>query len=196
MGMTGHRLALGCILLFATARLQALDLTPETSERILEGVHIPVVLFHDSDKIYAFQPPTGWHSSGGETNLTYFPAERADASMKLCVIKHAPGAPAIANIPSPDLIKWSQSRLPADAEDIQVLAENPNVFALEGKSARELVFSYKAGGQRFQTSVALLDWSEREQFAAIITARAADFQIVYSAANGSLFSWTKRTTGS
>ena len=196
MGMIVRRLVFGCTLLLAAERLQALDLTPESSERILEGVHIPLVLFHDSDTSYTYQPPNNWRSSGGGTAITFFPVEQAEALMKLQVIKHAPGTHAIADIPSEDFVKWSRSRLPANAEDIKVVSENPNVFALAGKPARELVFSYKAGGQRFQTSVAALDWNERELFTAVVTALSTDFPTVYSAANGSLFSWTKRENGS
>jgi len=188
---------LGCtLLLTAATRLQALDLTPETSERILEGVHIPLVLFHDSDKSFTYQPPANWRSSGGGTSVTFYPAEPAEASMKLRVIKHTAGAPAIANVSSEDLAKWSRSQLPANAEDLKVVSEGPNAFAIYGKSARELVFSYKVGGQRFQASVGVLDWNEREQFVAIVTAHGPDFSIVYSTAIGSLGSWTKRESGS
>jgi hypothetical protein len=188
----GSKLLLAFSLLLGAAPLRALDLTPEQSERILEGVHIPILLFHDPAGDFAYQPPDKWHYSGGGAVITFYPAEVSNASMKICVAKHARGTAEIATVPSADLAKWSQSYLPADAEDLKQLAENPNPFMLNGKGSRELIFSYKASGQRLQTSVAVLDWTDREHVVVVVTARSSDFLAVHSDANGSLFSWTLR----
>ena len=91
--------------------------------------------------------------------------------------------------------KWCQQNyVPADAQEVKLTDENPSPFMLNGKPSREFVFTYKATGKQFQTSVALLDWSEREHFTVVVTARAADFKNVHGTGVASLFSWSLRKT--
>jgi hypothetical protein len=74
----------------------------------------------------------------------------------------------------------------------KLLDENPSPFMLNGKPSREFIFSYKATGKEFKTSVTLLDWSEREHLVVVITARSADYKRVHDAEIASLFSWSLR----
>ena len=90
------------------------------------------------------------------------------------------------------MVKWSQNYLGADAQEVKLLDENPSPFMLSGKPSREFVFAYKSSGQRFQTSVAVLDWTEREHLAVVITAPAQNFKDVHDAGTSSLFSWSLR----
>ena len=113
--------------------------------------------------------------------------------MKFACLPHAGGMPQIAALPAADLTKWCQQNyVPGDAQEVKLVSENPSPFMLNGRPSREFVFSYKATGKDFQTSVALLDWSDREHLAVVITARTADFKTVHNAGTSSLFSWSLR----
>ncbi|MDR3403005.1 MAG: hypothetical protein P4L99_10960 [Chthoniobacter sp.] len=187
------RLAVAAALLLV-APLRALDFTPVETWRALEGVRIPVLMFADPTGKIRYQPPGNWNFSGGGPTFALYPPDSSGAFMKLLVLGHAPGVPEITSLPSEDLVKWSQNYLAADAQDVKLLIENPSPFMLNGKPSREFVFEYISGGQRFQTSVAVLDWNEREHLAVVITALGTDFKAVHDTGTSSLFSWSLRKT--
>ena len=177
------------------AKSVALDFTPQETWRALEGVRIPVLLFSDPIGKIRYQPPGNWNYNGGGPVFTMYPPNTAEAFMKFCIIAHAPGVPEITAFPTQNLASWSQqSYVPADAQEVKLLDENPSPFTINGKPSREFVFTYQATGRQFQTSVAVLDWSAREHFAVITTARATDFKAVHDAGVSSLFSWNLRKT--
>jgi hypothetical protein len=178
-------------LLFASP-VMALDFTPQETWRALEGVRVPVLMFSDPTGRIRYQPPGNWNVNGSGSTLALYPPDARGAFMKLLVLRHAAGIPEITALSSDDLVKWSQSYLATDAQDAKLLGENPSPFMLNGKSSREFVFNYKSGGQRLQTSVAVLDWTEREHLAVVITALAPEFKAVHDAGTASLFSWSLR----
>ena len=163
----------------------ALDLTPEASFRDLEGIRIPIVFFTDAGKKIAYQPPTKWNVSGGAGALSLYPPGIPDAVLLLRVRPRKPLPQGAAE----DLEKWCLAQLPQDATDATREGEAANVFMLSGLPSREFTFSYAAQGRRFTTSVAFVDWNERERVTVIVTARATDFAPVHEAAMRSMFSW-------
>ncbi|HSI12801.1 MAG TPA: hypothetical protein VK961_12200 [Chthoniobacter sp.] len=179
-------------LLFSTLPGRALDFTPQETWRPLEGVRIPVLMFSDTIGKIRYQPPGNWNFSGGGPTFTLYPPDFNGAVMKLLVLAHAPGIPEITSYPSEDLAKWCQRQLASDAQEVKLLQENPSPFMLTGKPCREFVFEYLSGGRRFQTSVAVLDWNEKEHLAVVITALNQDFKAVHDTGNSSLFSWSVR----
>ncbi|MEP6669917.1 MAG: hypothetical protein ABJF10_12235 [Chthoniobacter sp.] len=174
--------------------VRALDFTPQETWRALEGVRVPVLMFSDPTGKIRYQPPGNWNFSGSGPTLALYPPDSTGAFMKLLVLGHAPGMAEITALPADDLVKWCQNYLAADAQDVKLVIENPSPFLLNGKPCREFVFEYKSAGQRFQTSVAVLDWNEREHLAVVITALSTDFKTVHDAGTSSLFSWSLRKT--
>ena len=160
----------------------------------LEGVRIPLVLFADPTGRVRYQPPGDWHYGGEGATFTLYPPHVSSASMKLCVVPHAPGLPEITAMPSAVLTKWSQQYVAADAQELKLVDEMPSPFMLDSRPSREFIFAYKASGQRFQTSVAVLDWSAREHLAVVVTAAASEFKTVHDNGISSLFSWSLRKT--
>ena len=164
---------------------KALDLTPVAGFRELEGFKIPIVFFSDAEKKIAFQPPAKWTLSGGGAALGLYPAEPADAALQLRVLPIKPLGPGVTE----DLEKWCRALLPQDAAEPKLESESENVFTLGPLPSREFTYSYAARGRRFITSIAIVDWTERERLAVIVTARAADFPATHEAAMRSMFSW-------
>lgn len=181
-------------ILFSTVSSHALDFTPQETWRGLEGVRIPVVMFSDPTGRIRYQPPGDWNFSGSGAMFSLYPPKLTGAVMKMLILRHAPGAPEIVNIPSADLAKWCQNYLASDAQEVKLQQENPSPFLLGGRESREFVFEYLSSGQRYQTSIAVLDWNDQEHFAVVITALAPDFKAVHDTGNSSLFSWSLRKT--
>lgn len=180
------RRCLPLILALAPFAARALDLTPASAVRDLEGFKIPIVLFSDAGKKIAFQPPAHWTLSGGGAALGIYPADIPDAVFQLRVFPIKPLGPGVTE----DLEKWCRALLPQDAGEPKLESENENVFTLGNLPSREFTYSYAARGRRFTTSVAITDWNARERLAVIVTARAADFPATHQAAMRSMFSWT------
>ena len=178
-----HLAPLLCVL--APFAAKALDLTPAVSFRDLEGVQIPIVLFTDAGQKISYQPPVKWNVSGGESVLSLYPPERPDAVLQLLVRPRKPLDPGATE----DLEKWCLAQLPQDATDPTREGEAANIFTLGTLPSREFTFSYAAQGRRFTTSVAIVDWNERERLAVIVTARTPDFRLTHETAMRSMFSW-------
>ena len=179
-----HRL-LALALVLAPFPGKALDLTPEASFRDLEGIRIPIVFFTDAGKKIAYQPPAKWNVSGGTGGLSLYPPATPDAVMFLRVRPRKP----LPQGATEDLEKWCVAQLPQDAAEPTREGEAANVFMLSGLPSREFTFSYAAQGRRFTTSVAIVDWNERERVAVIVTARTPDFGPFHEAALRSMFTW-------
>ena len=164
----------------------ALDLTPTPAFRDLEGIKIPIVLFTDAGKKISFQPPAKWNVSSGDNSVSLYPTERADAVMQIRVRARKPLAEGVTE----DLAKWCLSQLPPDAAEPALDGEAANIFTLGTLPSREFTFSYAAQGRRFTTSVAIVDWNERERLAVLVTTRTPDFATTHEAAMRAMFSWS------
>jgi hypothetical protein len=169
--------------------VSALDLTPNESWREQEGFRITTLIFDDPAGKVRYQPPANWRINGGPDMLSLYPPQQeAFMQFRVCPRKAeltGAGAPE-------DLAKWSQTLLPPDAIDVVLAEERPSPFTLSGRSSREFIYTYKAGGQRFHTGVAICDLDERQRFLVVITARTGDFSAIHDAGISSLFSWSWR----
>ncbi len=164
---------------------KALDLTPVSSFRELEGFRIPILLFSDAGKKISFQPPHEWKVSGGGDALSLYPTGEPDAVMQLRVRAVKPLAAGVAE----DVEKWCRAQLPQDAAEPTLEGEVANIFNLGALPSRQFTYSYAAQGRRFTTSVSVVDWNARERLAVIVTARTAEFAATHEAAMRSMFSW-------
>lgn len=166
----------------------ALDLTPKSGFRELEGMKVPVVHFSDAGGTITYQPPLKWNISGGDSALSFYPPEAIDAVMQFRLLPRRP----LAEGQTEDLDKWCRTFLPADATKPTLETQAPNVFTLGQLSSLEFTYSYAAAGRRFNTSIAIVDWSDSQRFTVIITARATDFKAIHDTGIGSLFTWSTR----
>lgn len=166
----------------------ALDLTPIENWREQEGVRIATLVFQDPKGKVRYQPPGNWRISGDSTTLSMYPPEQ-EAFMQFRLFQRKAQVDGAA---AEDIAGWSRVFLSPDAADVVLTEERPSPFTLSGRPSREFIYAYKAGGQRFQTAVAICDLDERERLVVTITARHADFAGVHDAGISSLFSWSRR----
>jgi hypothetical protein len=165
--------------------LLALDLTPISSFREMEGFKIPVLLFSDAGKKISFQPPAKWVVSGGGATLSLYPPDVPDAVMQMRVRAIRPLPAGMTE----DFEKWCRAQLPQDAAQPTLESQAENVFMLGTLGSRQYTYSYAAQGRRFTTSVAIVDWTPTERLAVVVTARSTDFVNVQGTAIASIFSW-------
>lgn len=168
----------------------ALDLTPVENWREQEGVRINTLVFSDPSGKVRYQPPGDWRISGDATTLSLHPPQQ-EAFMQFRIFLRKPEN-AAAGVAPEDLPKWGLTFLSQDAANVMLNEERPSPFTLSGRPSREYIYTYRAGGQRFQTAVAICDLDERDRLVVVITARAADFAAVHDTGIASLFSWSKR----
>lgn len=167
----------------------ALDLTPITSYRELEGVRIPVISFEDGPRKVNWQPPDNWQLSGGGQQLNLYPEKTPLAAVQLKLIGHEAAQAPDRTAAGKDFLKWAMSFVPGDATGLTFEHETPNPFLLGGKHSREFTFNYVSAAKKCSTSVALVDLDARQSLALVITACAEDFEGIYNAGTTSMFRW-------
>lgn len=173
-------------MLLCPSALFALDLTPASGFRELEGFRIPIVRFTDGTRKVVYQPPAGWHLSGGGESLSLLPPDRQEAAVQLRTVRRPPPESGTA---SEDFDTWAHSQLPPSATSIKKLGEAEGQFTIAAQPSRARTFSYSLVGRRFFASVAAVDLSSTERLTVVMTAREPDFKAMQDEAVASFFSW-------
>src|SRR5262249_30655689 len=155
--MTRHRLLFLTLVAALPHFASALDLTPIENWREQEGVRITTLVFNDPKGKVRYQPPGNWRISGDAATLSMYPPVQEAFMQSRLFPRQAPVTGAIEDIPA-----WTRAFISPDAAEVALPEERPSPFTLSGRPSREFIYSYKAGGQRFQTAVAVCDLDERE----------------------------------
>ncbi len=170
--------------------LLALDLTPISGTRELEGLAVPVVNFTDGAEKVAWQPPSEWKMSGGGKHLTLYPQELTQAAVDLELVDRKAAQPPPLTPDFEDLTKWVKSFLPSDATEVTYLEEVTCPFSLRNVSSRELQFSYLSQASRFSTSISIVDLYPSDSLLLLVTAQKDDFAALRRQAIKSMFHWS------
>jgi hypothetical protein len=168
----------------------ALDLTPESSTRELEGgFKVPVLHFRDGTSKVEYRPPPGWILSGGGGALTLQPGEapQAIARMSLVPRNARDGSVAAGGV---DLEKYAANRLPAGALEVERVASNESPFMLGALPSREFQYRYLQSTASFKNSISIVDLNEKGRLVVEVIAGSTHFASVRDAMIGSLFSWS------
>lgn len=169
--------------------LQALDLTPTFTFRLLEDIKIPVLHFQDGPRKVQWQPPGSWAISGGGQSLTLRPPDSSNMAMELRLIPHNAAQAPDGTTALDAVLAWVQPFLPGDAGKVAFEREMPSPFMLGGKSSREMTFTYTSLAQNFTTSVAVVDLDSDHSIAVVIYARSKDFAAIHAEGTKSMFRW-------
>lgn len=171
-------------LALAPLSAHALDLTPVSGFRELEGFKIPIVRFTDGDQKVSYQPPAKWRVAGSGQLLELYPEDRPDVQTQFRTIALKSTDPDKAE----NLEEWCRQFLPKDAEKAVFDGETLSPFTLRALSSREFIYTYVTQGRRFTTSVAVVDLSPQERLSVITTAKVNDFKATREEVLRSLFS--------
>ena len=167
----------------------AIDFTPTSGERVLEGVVFKQVLFHQAGHEIAYEPPRGWTYTGDATQLKLTPPNMSQAQ---ATMEQAP-LPAPQLLDEATLRQLQQAALasaPGGAQKIALVSEEKNPLRVNQQETYEVIIGYNFFGQDYQLSVLYANLPDMQlRFRSV--ARKADFEKVHREFRASLFtlSW-------
>ncbi len=175
------------ILLLAQSAYGSLHLTPRLSSYELEGVTFTLLVFTDDKKEVTYGPPKGWDYSGNETQLTLHPKDKVQAEATVTRVD----LPEPMTFDEPTLKKLTNEALalvPSGSTNVQLLSQENNPVAIEGKPTFLVTLSYTAHGDNYGRSVMFMNRG-KEQIRFQLVSRLTDFKELQKAFLASHFSW-------
>jgi hypothetical protein len=163
-----------------------IDLTPNVTSYVAEGITITQLGFKDGNQTISYEPPFGWTYRGGGSSLQLTPKNvpRADASIEVTPAASKDGLTDTS-------VEAARQRflgsLPPQAETVSVVAERQNPLLVNNCPTYQIVASYNLLGEAFLRSVLVAEIDGNE-FAFRLTARKADFDKLQQTFRSSIFS--------
>jgi hypothetical protein len=184
--MPNVKILLALSIASASPILAAVDFTPASGERTLEGIKFPELYFHENGRKISYEQPRGWTYSGDASRIRFSPPNVTQA---LGEMAQAPLA-APQNFDEPTM-KLLQDRfmksLPADSHDVTIVAVEKNPLMINQHETFEVTVAYELYGEQYHRSVLFMNLSD-VQLTFSFVARKADFEKLHRAFRGSLCS--------
>ena len=178
------------VLLLGTASaLAQLDLSAQVTTRELEGVTFRELRFRDGKVQVSYEPPLGWTFAGGPSRLKLAPPDMPQVDASIEVI--GPGKPTASDESRLNMMRDAAvQNLPAGADQVNIVSQEAAVVQVNGRNAAEVNIGYVFNGQRFMTSVILVELTD-SQLKCKMTSRAENFPALHAAFRKSLcsFQW-------
>jgi hypothetical protein len=172
-----------------TAAYAVIDLTPQLSQRELEGITFRQLLFRDGKTQVAYEPPIGWNYTGTSSKLNLLPPDlrQVEATIETMPVAQA-NASDEARLAS--LRESALHEVPEGAEKVEAVEADPAVIQVDGKKAAEVTVAYILHGQHYMRSTYLVNLSD-SQLKARVTGPAEDFPKLHPVFQKSLcsFQW-------
>jgi len=178
---------LGLCLACAGAASAAIDFSPDTGERLLDGIKFPQLIFHEGGRAITYEHPRGWSYSGGGPSIKFLPPGIAQAEGE---IQQAPlAAPQALDEPTLKALQQQTLALvPPGSLNVALLSEEKNPILVNGNETYEATFRYTFYGQEFQVSALFINLPHI-QLRMRTTAKKEDFQKVHNAFRASALSF-------
>lgn len=164
----------------------AIDFTPTTGERVLEGIVFKQLVFHENGHTITYEQPRGWQYSGEAARIRFTPLEFGQAQAE---IVQAPLAQpqsfddsTMKNLQTQVLVS-----VPPGSQNGVIIAEEQNPLTINGKQTYAVTVGYVLSGQDYRLSVIFANL-DKTQLQFRIVARKKDFDQVTRLFRGSLFS--------
>ena len=167
--------------------IAAIDFTPTTGQRELEGVVFKQLIFHEDGRQIAYEQPTGWTYSGDTTGIRFTPLNFTQA---LAEIQQTPlPEPETFDEPTTKFLREQVlASLPRDSQHPAIVAEERNTVRINGNDSYEVTVAYALYAQEYQLSVMFVNLPTKTQLRFRVIARKKDFDQVHRLFRGSLYS--------
>lgn len=169
----------------------AIDFTPTTGERKLEGSVFKQLIFHEEGHAIAYEQPRGWTYSGGGGSIAFAPPGLAQAKAE---IQQTPlsGAQKFDAATIKTLQDQVLASLPKEAQQPAIIGEENSPIMINGQPTYEVTIGYTLFGQEYQVSVLFVNLPDT-QLRFRVAARKQDFEKVHRLFRGSLCSlqWSR-----
>jgi hypothetical protein len=173
--------------LFIASAHADLQLTPKASESWVDGAKIKFLAFSDgSGKDVTYGPPAGWECSGSSTKFTLHPpksqAEGTISRMSL-------SKPAVFDDETmKKLTTEVLASVPGGSTGVTLVSQEKNPLLIAQKETFLVIVSYAFYGENYQRSMMFLNRGN-EQVRFQFVSRAADFNVLQAAFQGSHCTW-------
>ena len=164
----------------------AINFTPTTGERVLEGIVFPQLVFHEEGRPITYEQPRGWKYSGGAARIRFTPPEFAQAQAEITQTQLAQPQ-SFDDATRKTLATQVLGSVPAGSQDIAIVAEEQNPLTIKGQPTYAVTVGFVLSGQSYRLGVIFLNL-EKTQLQFRVLARKGDFDQVNRLFRGSLFS--------
>jgi hypothetical protein len=164
----------------------AIDFTPTTGERVLEGIVFKQLVFHENGRPITYEQPRGWTYSGDAARIRFTPAEFGQAQAE--IIQSPLKEPESFNNATLKLLRDRVlGSIPTGGQNPVVIAEEQSPIRINGQQTYAVTVGYNQFGQDYRLGAIFVNLPDTQlQFRVI--ARKDDFEKVNRTFRGSLIS--------
>jgi hypothetical protein len=164
----------------------AIDFTPTPSERKLDGVTFPQLIFHQDGHAITYEKPRDWNLTSDGATMRLTPPHAAQA--QVTVAQTPLTAPQVFDdATTKELQQSALASVPPGAERIELVSTENNPLQIHGQPTCAVTVGYSFFGQDLEASTLVANLGDT-QVRFHIVARKADFEQVQRQFRGSLFS--------
>jgi hypothetical protein len=164
----------------------AIDFTPTTSERTLEGIVFKQLVFHEDGRPITYEHPRGWTYSGDASRIRFtapgFPQAQAEINQV-----PAPKDPNFDESAVKALREEVLASVPKGSQNVVVIGDERSPITINGRPTYGVTVAYNLFGQDFGLSVLFANLPNTQLRFRVI-ARKQDFPKVHTLFRGSLVS--------
>ena len=164
----------------------AIDFTPSTGERTLEGIRFTELYFHENGRKISYEQPRGWTYTGDAISIKFLPP---DVRQAFAEITQAP-LPKPQNFDD-ETTKRLQDKtmtfLSPDAGDVVVVSAEVNPLMINQHETFEVILAFQLYGEQYRQSVLFMNLPDT-QLTFRVLSRKADFEKLHRDFRGSLCS--------
>jgi hypothetical protein len=164
----------------------AIDFTPTTGERVLEGIVFKQLVFHENGRPITYEQPRGWKYSGEAAHIRFTPPEIGQAQAEII---QAPLAQpqSFDDSTRKNLQTQVLGSVPSGSQNGVIIAEEQNPLTINRQPTYTVTVGYNLSGEDYRLSVIFANL-DKTQLQFRIIARKKDFGQVNRLFRGSLFS--------
>jgi hypothetical protein len=166
--------------------IAAIDFTPTTGERVLEGIVFKQLIFYENGRSITYEQPRGWKYSGEAARIRFTPPEFLQAQAE--IIQSPLREPASFNEDTMKLLRAGVlASIPRGGQNGVVTAEEQNPIAIQGQPTYAVTVDYNLYGQDYRLGALFVNLQNTQlQFRVI--AKKENFEKVNRTFRGSLLS--------
>jgi hypothetical protein len=164
----------------------AIDFTPTTSERKLDGITFPELVFHQDGHAITYEKPRDWNLTSDGATMRLTPPHAAQAQVS---VEQSPlAAPQVFDeATTKQLEQTVLASVPPGAEKIELISAENDPLRIHGQPTCAVTVGYSFFGQDFEACTLFANLGDT-QVRFHVVARKADFEQVQRQFRGSLFS--------
>jgi hypothetical protein len=163
-----------------------IDFTPTSSQRVLENVVFPQLIFHQDGHAISYEKPQNWTFTASAAQLKLTPPNISQAQATIDQVA-LPAPQKFDEVTAAALRQVVLGAIPGEAQNAKVVNEEQNPVPINQQPSYAITANYSYFGQDYEVSVLFANLGET-QLRARLVARKADFDALQRAFRGSLFS--------